>query len=113
MKKITLILILLINLVSFAQNEIEETTLIEPNFLSESVIINDGSDIMIFKGNVSFKSDVMDLSRAKKIVYNKTTKRLVAYGVNEFTFDGKIQVSSNGENEILKYTIGERTAYVE
>jgi hypothetical protein len=67
MKKMTLILVLFINFVSFAQNEIEETTLIEPNFSSESVIINDNSDIMIFKGNVSF----------------------------------------------LKYTIGERTAYVE
>ncbi|QSS97836.1 hypothetical protein [Psychroflexus sp. ALD_RP9] len=113
MKNIILMLFLLINFVSLAQNEIEETTLVEPNFSSESVTINDSSDIMIFKGKVSFKSDLMNLTRAEKIVYNKKTNRLVAYGVNEFTFDGKVQISRNNKNKILKYTIGERTAYVE
>jgi hypothetical protein len=53
------------------------------------------------------------LKYAEKIVFNQTTNEIIATGVGEFAFDSTIQIIDKTEYKTMRYTIGERIAYLE
>lgn len=82
-------------------------------FKSNSVSINEKSNIFTYSGNVSFNDNVMEVKNANKIVYNAKSKELIITGAENFTFDGEIEVSEVVKVTTIRYKMGERVAYVE
>ena len=63
--------------------------------------------------NASLTSKMMIISNAGKILYDTTTKTLLAYEVNEFTFAGKVIVAPDVIGpRVLQYTIGDDKAFI-
>ena len=113
MRYLMLLIGLLIGLNSFAQEKKEKTTENEPYFSCDIVKFNSEKNTMEFQGNVYFKSEIIELENADKITLNKNTNEIIVAGLKEFTIDGAIQIKDKAEKKILKYTIGERIAYLE
>jgi len=112
MKNWILLIGLLIGVNSFAQDK-AEILKIEPSFSCDIVKFDSENNTMEFQGNVNFKSEIIELKNAHKIVLNKKTNEIIVTGLGEFTIDGAIQIKDKAEKKILKYTIGERIAYLE
>jgi len=113
MKNWILLIGVLIGVNSFAQEENVENVTNEPSFSCDIVKIDSDNDTMEFQGNVNFKSEIIEIENADKIVLNKTTNEIIVTGFREFTIDGAIQIKDKTEKKKLKYTIGERIAYLE
>ena len=113
MKNWTLLIGLLIGVNSFAQEKNAENVKNEPSFKCDIVKFDSENNTMEFQGNVNFKSEIIELKNADKIVLNKNTNEIIVTGLGEFTIDGAIQIKDKAEKKILKYTIGERIAFIE
>ncbi|SHI30304.1 hypothetical protein SAMN04488096_1016 [Mesonia phycicola] len=113
MKNWILLIGLLIGVNSFAQDKSIENEKNEPSFKCDIVKFDSKKNTMEFQGNVNFKSDIIELKNADKIVLNNNTNEIIVTGLGEFTIDGAIQIKDKAEKNILKYTIGERIAYLE
>jgi len=75
--------------------------------------ISDDKNIFVLKGNVNLKTEIIEIDNAEKAIYNKTTKELVVKGLDQFEIDGAIQIKDKGKKKVLRYTVGERMAYLE
>ncbi len=112
MKNLFIAIALIIGLNSFAQDT-TEINLDKPGFKCDIMKFNSETNTMEFSGNVSFKTDIIELKNADKILLNNNTNEIIVSGLSEFTIDGAIQVSEKAEKKIMRYKIGERIAYVE
>jgi lipopolysaccharide assembly outer membrane protein LptD (OstA) len=112
MKKLFLAIALMIGLNSFAQDK-TEIKIDKPEFKCDVVKFDKETNTIEFSGNVSFKTDIIELENADKILLNKETNEIIVSGLAEFTIDGAIQISEKAEKKIMRYKIGERIAYVE
>jgi lipopolysaccharide assembly outer membrane protein LptD (OstA) len=112
MKNLFLAIALMIGLNSFAQDktEIKDD---KPEFKCDVVKFDKETNTIELLGNVSFKTDIIELEKADKIILNKETNEIIVSGLAEFTIDGAIQISEKSDKKIMRYKIGERTAYVE
>jgi len=70
-------------------------------------------NITEFIGNVSLKTDIIEFKNAEKVILSNTTQEIVVTGLDEFIFDGAIEIKDKAEKKILKYTLGEKVAYLE
>jgi hypothetical protein len=113
MKKIIFLFVLFISFNSFGQENDIEKKVNEPEFKCDVIKISSDKNILEFNGNVSFKTDIIELENAEKIVFNQFTKELIVTGLNDFSIDGAIEIKDNAEKKILRYTIGDKTAYLE
>jgi lipopolysaccharide assembly outer membrane protein LptD (OstA) len=113
MKNLIFVFGLLLSFGSFAQENDVNKIQNELEFKCDVMKINTDKNTLEFNGNVSFRTDIIELKNAEKIVFNQITKELVVTGFNEFAFYGAIQIKDKAENKILRYTIGEKVAYVE
>lgn len=113
MKNWILLIGLLIGVNSFAQEKNVENLKNQPSFSCDIIKFDSENNKMEFQGNVNFKSEIIELKNADKIVLNKNTNEIIVTGLKEFTIDGAIQIKDKAEKKILKYTIGERIAYLE
>lgn len=112
MKNLFLAIALIMGLNSFAQDK-TEINIDKPEFKCDLVKFNSETNTTEFSGNVSFKTDIIELEHVEKIFLNNVTNEIIVSGMGEFTIDGAIQISENSQNKIMKYKIGERIAYVE
>lgn len=112
MKKIMLLFACFISVGMFAQESKSEEESF-PSYSAKTVTFDEKQNIMELKGDVSFKTAYLELENAEKIVWNKDSKKIMVIGVKKFTIDGSVIVSDNAEKNILRYQIGERTAYLE
>jgi lipopolysaccharide assembly outer membrane protein LptD (OstA) len=110
MKNCILLIGVLFGLSSFAQ---EKTVENKPSFTCDIVKFDSEKNTMEFNRNVSFKSDIIEIENADKIVMNKNTNEIIVIGLKDFTIDGAVQIKDKAEKKILKYTIGERIVYLE
>ena len=112
MKNLFLAIALIIGLNSFAQDktEIKDD---KTEFKCDVVKFDKETNTIELLGNVSFKTDIIELENADKILLNKETNEIIVSGLAEFTIDGAIQISEKAEKKIMRYKIGERIAYVE
>jgi lipopolysaccharide assembly outer membrane protein LptD (OstA) len=113
MKNLIFILGLILSFSSFAQGNDVKNKQNEPKIKCDIVKINSDKNILEFNGNVSLKTDIIELENAKKIVFNQRTKEIIVTGFDEFIINGEIQIKGKAEKKILRYTIGEKTAYME
>jgi lipopolysaccharide assembly outer membrane protein LptD (OstA) len=113
MKKLIFAFVLLLSFSSFSQEAKIEKKSNEPEFKSDLIKINTEQNTLEFTGNVSFKTEIIELENAEKIVYNQSTKELIVTGLNDFTIDGAIQIKDKASKKILRYKIGEKIAYLE
>lgn len=111
MKNIYFLLAILLCFSSIAQQNIEEKENIETQFACDIIKID--KDILVLKGNVNFKTDIIEIDNAKKAIFNKITKELIVKGLDQFEIDGAIQIKDKGKKKVLHYTVGERVAYLE
>ena len=112
MKNLFLAIALMIGLNSFAQDktEIKDD---KPEFKCDVVKFDKETNTIELLGNVSFKTDIIELEKVDKIILNKETNEIIVSGLAEFTIDGAIQISEKSDKRIMRYKIGERIAYVE
>jgi lipopolysaccharide assembly outer membrane protein LptD (OstA) len=98
MKNLFLAIALMIGLNSFAQDktEIKDD---KPEFKCDVVKFDKETNTIELLGNVSFKTDIIELEKADKIILNKETNEIIVSGLAEFTIDGAIQISEKSENE--------------
>lgn len=114
MKILIFVFSLLLSLNSFAQeNDLGQSNQDQPKYKSDKIIFNQDKNTLELIGKVDFKTDIIELTKADRIVFNRTTKEIVVTGLKDFVFDGEIVISGKAEKQILKYTIGEKIAYVE
>src|SRR5690606_2469511 len=112
MKKLIFVFSLLLSLNSYAQGEVKANQN-EPEFTSDRMIFHEDKNLLELIGKVDFKTDIIELIEADKIAFNRTTNEIVVTGLKNFVFDGEIVITGKAEKQILKYTIGEKIAYVE
>jgi len=112
MKNLLIAVALFMGFNSFAQ-EVKVTTDNEPEFKCTTLSYDPSTSILELIGEVSFKSEILEFENADKIVWNRDSNEILVSGLNEFTIDGAIQFSETGDKKALRYTIGERIAYVE
>lgn len=113
MKNWILLIMLLSGVHSFAQEKIVDNEKYKPYISCDVVKFDSENKIMEFEGNVSLNSAIIELENADKIILDTSTNNLIVIGLKEFTIDGAIQIKDKAEKKILKYTIGERIAYLE
>ena len=114
MKNWILLLGLLIGVNSFAQEKKIDKINERPLISADTLKFEAKTNTMEFQGNVSFKTDIIELENADKIVMNKTTNEIIVTGLRDIIkFDGALHIKGENEKKILKYTIGERIAYLE
>ena len=114
MKNLILLAVLSYSLSSFAQNDKAEIKDNEPEFTCDLVKFDPESDNIELIGNVNFETDIIKLEKADKVVYNQKTKELLATGLRHYVMiDGAVQIDNQAEMKTLRYTIGDRIAYIE
>ncbi len=113
MKNLIFILGLLLSFSSFAQETDIKGEKNDLKFECDVVIYSSDKNMFEFNGKVSFKTDIIEIENADKIVFNQITKELTVTGLKDFTIDGAIQIKDKAEKKILTYTIGEKIAYLE
>ncbi len=114
MKKLIFVFSLFLSLNSFAQEtKVVEAEQNEPEFKSDRMIFNQDKNSLELIGKVDFKTAIIELIEADKIVFNRTTNEIVVTGLKDFVFDGEIVITGKAEKQILRYIIGEKIAYVE
>ena len=111
MKFLSLLIFLFIGANTFAQVDTTQ----EPNakFTSDKVSFDSNTNITELVGNLSFKTDLINLENGDKIIYNEKTKELVVSGVEGFTFQGTIKIAEGSKKNVLRYIVGENIAYLE
>jgi len=111
MKSLILVFAILLSFSSFAQENAVEKESNEPVFTCD--LLNFKKNKLVFTGDVTFKTDIIQVEDADKIVYNKNTKKMVITGLDNFVMDGEIHVKNKAKKNRLRYTVGERIAYMD
>jgi len=112
MKILLIAITLFIGANSFAQGNIDVKSE-KPQFKCDLIEFDSEQNTFELTGNVSLKTEIIELENAEKIVFDKSTNEIIVSGLKDFTIDGSIQVSEEPHKRILRYKIGERIAYVE
>ena len=112
MKIVNILIFLFIGINSFAQVD-SDSPETKSQITSDKMVYNEETKTIKLIGNVSFKTDIIELEGAEKITFNQETKELVASGFREFTFDGTLKISEDGDKNTLRYKVGESILYLE
>ena len=112
MKNLFIAIALIIGLNSFGQQK-TKTEIKKTKFKCDLIKFDSEQNTLELTGNVSFKTEIIELENAEKIVFNKSTNEIIVSGLKDFSIDGAIQITDKADKKILRYKIGERIAYVE
>lgn len=113
MKKWIVLLFLGMQLSAFSQNTASRSIQEQASFTCDLISLDNSTNSMVLQGNVHFKTDRIELLNVDKIVYNRVTNEIVVTGFANYTLDGMLEVQKSGSGSILRYKIGESTAYIE
>ena len=115
LQRISLLFIfLVVSIIAISQNNPKQTNNYDEKgvFTCDSARHTLGSDTFTLF-NASLISKMMTLKKAGKVLYDTTTKTLLAYEFDEFTIKGEVIVDSDIiEPKVLKYTMGDDKAYI-
>ena len=113
MKNLLLSIITFYSLSSVAQN-VELNSLNEKHKITcEIAMFDSDCKTYEFTGNVNFKTNIIDIVNADKIVYDQNTNEILVTGLSDFSIDGAIEITDKAKKRILKYRLGDRIAYLE
>ena len=115
MKKLLLVIGTLLSLSAAAQDNgtVSEKENMQPKFSSETLKFNDLKNQVELSGQVDFKTDMLHIENAEKVIFDQTTGEIVATGIKKYSFIGTTQVKNKAQSKILRYTIGDKIAYLE
>lgn len=78
----------------------------------DSVVSDQKNQTVSLYGGVEFAIDGLTVN-ADQVFFDKKNHRILAKGLNGFTFDQKINVSNSFQKRTLKYTVGNDTVFIE
>ena len=65
-------------------------------------------------GDVKYKDDFIEFSRAQKVVFDMKTKEMIITGVGGLTFYGIVELKQERPFKgVMRYKIGDKTAFLE
>ncbi|WP_026954426.1 hypothetical protein [Algoriphagus vanfongensis] len=73
---------------------------------------NATSGLQVMEGNVSLTTDYLKIKNADKVTFNKETDEIIVYGTYSVEFKEKLVSDSTLDKGVLKYTLGEKVAYM-
>ncbi|MGY3051971.1 hypothetical protein ACVWYG_000158 [Pedobacter sp. UYEF25] len=112
MKNLLLLSALFFSFNAFAQEKIPAGQTENPVYSCDSAMVNNDKSISSFYGHANFKSNLLEIKNADKIVSNWETTEVLVTGKFEYLMNGEIQVKDGGEKKTLRYKIGESIAYI-
>lgn len=81
-------------------------------FSGDKSSYRNGRQIVEFTGNVHFASDIVEIEKADKIVYDRKTKTFTISGFQELRLHGKKRLASDLGSTTLKLDIAGGVAYL-
>lgn len=64
-------------------------------------------------GDASFKTELLEITHADKIVFDSKKNEMVVTGKFEYNMRGALNIKDGSKNKTLRYKIGEDTAYID
>ncbi|HEY0895491.1 MAG TPA: LptA/OstA family protein [Sphingobacteriaceae bacterium] len=113
MKKLLLIVAVFIASGTYAQKEdsLERPGSYKVN-AADSVKGDPESMTFTFSGNVDFESGKLKI-KADEVLLDQKTNSIVATGLKDMKFDGKVVFAKGSKRHVLRYAIGDKTVFVE
>lgn len=113
MKKLTVLLLVLLSGNSLMAQE-ENSYFKSPGvfFTGDEIIHTDDKHLVGFTGNVHFSASIVEIEKADKIVYDKSTKTFTISGFSELFLNGKKKLASDLGLTTLKLEVGDWVAYL-
>lgn len=81
-------------------------------FSGDNSTFSKNKQIVEFTGNVHFASDIVEIEKADKIVYDRKTKTFTISGFKEIRLHGKKKLASDLGSTTLKLNLGGVVAYL-
>lgn len=78
----------------------------------DSIVTDQINQTVSLYGSVEFAIDGLTVN-ADQVFFDQKNHRIIAKGLNGFTFDQKIEVSNSFKKRTLKYTVGNDTVFIE
>ncbi len=78
----------------------------------DSIITDRNNKTINLYGAVEFAIDGLTVN-ADQVFFDQKNRRIIAKGLNGFTFNQKIEVLNSFKNRTLTYTIGNDTVFIE
>lgn len=81
-------------------------------FSGDHSTISSNKQIVEFTGNVHFTTDIVEIEKADKIVYDRKSKTFTISGFKELRLHGKKKMASDFGSTTLKIDLGDCVAYL-
>lgn len=81
-------------------------------FSGDNSSFSKNKQIVEFTGNVHFTTDIVEIKKADKIVYDRKSKTFTISGFKELRLHGKKKMASDYGSTTLKIDLGECIAYL-
>lgn len=104
----------LLSALFFSSFTLNKTTTVDDNFTfnCDSVIFDAENNMLELIGNVYFKTDILELESVEKVIVDKTCGDVIAIHPLRYSIKGAVEIQNAGKENILYYTIGENTAFL-
>lgn len=112
MKHLFLLLLMLMGTGIYAQETpkiFEEAGVV---FSGDKSHFSKNKQVVEFTGNVHFTTDIVEIEKADKIVFDKKTKTFTISGFKEMRLNGKKKMASDYGSTTLKVDLGDCVAYL-
>lgn len=81
-------------------------------FTGDHSIFKEDKRILELTGNVHFTTDIVEIGKADKIVYDRKTKTFTVSGFSELILNGKKKLASDLGATTLKVNLGDSIVYL-
>lgn len=112
MRPIILLFVLLFSTGLLAQNNTVKFESAGIVFTGDTSVAGTNNQVVEFTGNVHFTTDIVEIDKAEKIVYDKKTKTFTISGFSELLLNGKKKLASDLGSTTLKIDLGDSVAYL-
>lgn len=114
MKNLAFLIFLLFSLCAFGQGNTEAKK--APFFTYncvDSVSINKDKSIIQLFGDASFKTDLLEVTHADKIVFNNATKEVLVSSKFDYITKCALNLNDGSKSKTLRYKIGDDAVYLD
>ncbi|MFD2518976.1 hypothetical protein [Salinimicrobium flavum] len=112
MRSIFFVLFLLLSSGVFAQHNSVKFADAGITFTGDKSTLSSNKQIIEFTGNVHFTTDIVEIEKADKIVYDRKTKTFTISGFKELNIHGKKRMAEDLGTTTLKIDLGDSVAYL-
>ena len=112
MKPIFLLIFALFGTGMFAQQAPQLFESAGVTFTGDYGIVKENKRIVEFTGNVHFTTDIVEVDKADKIVYDRRSKTFTVSGFSELVLNGRKKLASDLGSTTLKVNVGDSIVYL-